>query len=145
MKMTVVPDINLANINRVQSNLRSGIPHVLDGIGLIATASVIKNFEAEGRPEKWADLKQVTKDKKTGNMILHESGMLKGGIMHEVDSVDNAVFVGPSGPATVYARIHDRGGKAGRGKSVEIKQRRYLFLQDEDRECISDIVREQVF
>ena len=65
--------------------------------------------------------------------------------MHEVDPGDNAVFVGPSGPASVYARIHDRGGMAGRGKKVKIPQRRYLFLQNEDREYIENFVREQVF
>ena len=77
-------------------------------------------------------------------MILHESGMLKGGIMHEVDPGDQAVIIGPSGPASDYARIHDRGGMAGRGKKVKIPQRRYLFLQDEDMEDIENFVREQI-
>lgn len=145
MKISMVPEINMEHTNRLKKNLETGIPHILDGIGLMATASVIKNFESEGRPEKWTPLSPETLKKKTGNMILHEGGVLKGSIIHEAEPGEHAVYVGPGGPATDYARIHDRGGMAGRNKKVRIPQRRYLLLQPEDREDIEDFIKEQLF
>lgn len=147
MKVTVLKEIRLDNINRLDINLKTKIPRILEGIGLYATASIHKNFETEGRPQRWAPLAPPTvKQKQKKNlspMILHASSDLALSIGSEVDSVQSAVLVGPMRPL-VYARIHDKGGMAGRGKKVKIPQRRYLFLQDEDREYINNFIKEQM-
>jgi len=143
MKIDCFTDTDFTNLNRVKTNIRDRRSVIYDAIGVYMVASVIETFEDEGRPEKWQPLASSTLKQKTGGMILHEFGALRGGIMSWVES--NAVFIGPSGPSTVYSRIQQKGGQTGRDGATTIPARPFLVIQDEDAQYIRNLVRSEVF
>ncbi len=63
-----------------------------------------------------------------GGQTLIDSGQLRSSISYEASP--QMVVVGSN---KVYARIHQLGGKAGRGHKVTIPERPYLGINDEDR------------
>ena len=67
--------------------------------------------------------------------ILILSGALQKSITHRPSATQVQV-----GTNRVYAAIHQFGGRAGRGKTVEIPARPYLGLSDADRNSILVIV-----
>jgi len=103
--------------------------------------AVEENFAQEGRP-KWIPLSPITiaARQKKGywpGQILQQTGKLAASISSYADN-DQAVV----GTNVVYAAIHQFGGKAGRGKKVNIPARPYLQLTDEDMEEILKAVKE---
>jgi phage virion morphogenesis protein len=130
-------------------------------IGSIVRASVDKNFEAEGRPRKWAPLAESTKKRRKDTPLLQVQGHhggLRGSINYQ--SFDDRVVVGTN---KVYAAVHQFGAQKGSfgtvlaqvpaherklpsGKMVEVKAhtrkitapwgdipaRPFLMVQDED-------------
>lgn len=145
MKISLATNLELKALSQVRNNLDTKKEELLEGIGLIMVASVIENFEEQGRPNRWEANAPATLKRKTGSMILHESGLLKGGITFETDLDENTVYIGPSGPAAPYAAIHNFGGKAGRNKSVTIRARKYLVVQELDRKDIIALGRRIMF
>lgn len=98
----------------------------------IFASSTEENFKNEGRPDKWTDLKDITKAKrkeinKWSGQILQVEGILADSITTQYD--DNSAVIGSN---LDYAAIHQLGGKAGKNKSVEIPARPYLNLSDDD-------------
>jgi phage virion morphogenesis protein len=105
-------------------------------IGATVEASVIKNFQAGGRPGGWKALSPVTLAKKKGGSILIGKGF-GGGLMGSISykAENDAVMVGTN---KKYAAIHQFGGQAGRGRKVSIPARPFLMVQDEDWHGIKD-------
>ena len=99
-------------------------------IGETAKTSVVKNFEAGGRPAGWQALSPVTLARKKGGSILIAKGF-GGGLMGSIhaEPENNAVMIGTN---KIYAAIHQFGGQAGRGHKVTIPARPFLLIQDED-------------
>lgn len=142
----------LAGLKRRTGNLRP----VMADIGQLVKRSVIKNFEAEGRPQKWPQLSPATlygriggassKKKRGGtkigalrklarHKILQDTATLKASI--NVKAFNDRVEIFPdsakAGTNLKYAAIHQFGGPAGRkSKRVMIPARPYLMVQDED-------------
>lgn len=147
MQLQLYQETQIKSLKKIRKNLSAMIPHILEVVGAYMVASVILNFEEQGkgRPKKWVDNAPSTKARKKGNLILHESALLKLGIMYEVDEVENKVHVGPSGPALPYSAIHQFGGEAGRNRSVSIPARQYLAIQKIDHTWINKFVRNEVF
>ena len=124
----------------------------LRGFGRVMLRSISENFEQEGRPLAWKPLAQATRDARrhgTGSVnrprehsILSNTGLLKGGMRYLVEG--NVLRVGTSGPANVYARIHQLGGQAGRGHAVTIPARPYLLFQHEDLTEAEELLRRYV-
>ena len=137
MDITVASQVALPTLDRVQQNIQDN-EHILEAIGVYMVASVVENFEEQGRPNRWADLKQETWEKKTGDMILHKSGLLKAATMYWVDG--DTVHIGPGGPASVYFATHHFGDP-----DRNIPERIILLFQDEDAEFIRSFVREEIF
>jgi len=106
-------------------------------IGEIVRSSIIKNFEQSGRPNKWQPLAAATIKKKRGGAgkTLIDSARLMNSITTRAHS--NRVEIGTS---VIYARIHQLGGIAGRGRKVEIPARPYLMVQDEDWSPIREVL-----
>lgn len=103
-------------------------PFMRKAAGIMADA-VEENFEEEGRPH-WPSLSTATiKDRqRTGNWpgkMLQRSGQLASSISRHYDDTSASV-----GTNKTYAAIQHLGGKAGRGKKVEIPVREYLNLSD---------------
>ena len=84
----------------------------LNEIGILMKASVDKNFEEQGRPEKWQKLSPMTiamrrnKDK-SSIKILQDTGRLRQSIAHKVTEDGTEVAVGTN---VKYAPIHQFGG-----------------------------------
>lgn len=105
---------------------------LMKNIAGIFASSTEENFKEEGRPEKWTDLAEITKEKrkkkdKWPGQILQVQGQLASSVNTQYD--DESVVIGSNLP---YAAIHQLGGKAGKNKKVEIPARPYLQLTDDD-------------
>ncbi|MBO6273906.1 phage virion morphogenesis protein [bacterium] len=122
----------LLNLAKRTENLRP----LMKSIAGIFASSTEENFKNEGRPDKWTDLAEVTKKSrekinKWPGQILQVEGQLAASVTTQYDD-DSAVI----GSNKEYARIHQLGGDAGRGKKVKIPARPYLQLTDDDFEEI---------
>lgn len=118
----------LLNLAKRTENLRP----LMKSIAGIFASSIEENFKNEGRPDKWVDLaestkKQRTKKRKWPGQILQVEGQLASSVTTQYDD-DSAVI----GSNKDYARIHQLGGDAGRGKKVKIPARPYLHLTEDD-------------
>ena len=105
---------------------------LMKNIAGIFASSTEENFKEEGRPDKWTDLAEITKEKrkkknKWPGQILQVQGQLASSVNTQYD--DESVVIGSNLP---YAAIHQLGGQAGKNKKVEIPARPYLQLIDED-------------
>lgn len=105
---------------------------LMKNIAGIFAYSTEENFKEEGRPEKWTDLADITKEKrrkknKWPGQILQVEGKLAASVNTQYDN-DSAVI----GSNLPYAAIHQLGGQAGKNKKVEIPARPYLQLTDDD-------------
>lgn len=132
MKFIVTTIEQLKKLLELKKKLsKEEILEYLDTIGVYMESSVRKNFELGGRP-KFVPLKPATLKRKKGEAILVESGALSLGVTHEVDESEPAVYIGPSGPASKYARTHNQGDEK-RG----IPERTFLLVQPEDNAYIN--------
>jgi len=87
-------------------------------------SSILKNFEDGGwYPQDWPASQRA---KKTGGMTLVDNAHLRNSV-HGRSGTSYAA-AGPQG--IVYAAIHQFGGMAGPGRSVEIPARPYLPERD---------------
>lgn len=108
---------------------------VMGAIGEIVRASIRRNFEAGGRPDKWQPLKAATifarmRRKHWPGKILIEKGV-SGGLLGSLSyqAFPDKVVVSAN---KKYAAIHHFGGKAGRGGKANIPARPFLMVQKED-------------
>lgn len=118
----------LLNLAKRGENLRP----LMKSIAGIFASSTEENFKNEGRPDKWTDLSDVTKKSrekinKWPGQILQVEGQLASSVTTQYD--DDSAIIGSN---KEYARIHQLGGDAGRGKNVKIPARPYLLLNDDD-------------
>ena len=105
---------------------------LMKNIAGIMAYSTEENFREEGRPEKWQDLSDVTKELrkkkcKWPGQILQVEGMLASSISTYYD--EDSAIIGSNLP---YAAIHQLGGDAGRNQKVTIPARPYLKLTEDD-------------
>ncbi|MEW5745263.1 MAG: phage virion morphogenesis protein [Nitrospirota bacterium] len=105
---------------------------VMRQIAGIMHDAVEQNFEAEGRP-RWRPSKRALMQQ---GKTLQKSGQLAASIAQKHDARSARV-----GTNTVYAAIHQFGGKAGRGRKVTIPARPFLKLTDADIEEIKEALR----
>ena len=89
--------------------------------------------DADGSP--WKPLRPATLRHKKNPMILTESHHLRGSIRHQAS--DNVLRVGTN---KVYGAIHQLGGKAGRGRKVNIPARPYLGIGKDDSKDIVEVL-----
>ena len=104
-------------------------------IGEIAYESVLTNFEKGGGPDgAWPKLAESTilqrtrKGKWPGKILVRAgaAGGLLGSIHYQ--AFDDKVVLAAN---KVYAAIHHHGGKAGRGRSVDIPARPFMAVRRE--------------
>ena len=110
----------LAAMASAVSNLRP----VMRDIGEIALSQTQQSFEDQASPsgEPWEPSQRALEE---SGQTLADSGQLLDSLAMEL--LPGAVLVGSN---KVYAAIHQLGGRAGRGHSIEIPAREYL--PDED-------------
>ena len=105
---------------------------LMKNIAGIFASSTEDNFAEEGRPDKWVDLSEVTKNlrkeiNKYPGPILQVTGQLATSVNTYYDN-DSAVI----GSNLAYAAIHQLGGDAGRNRKVKIPARPYINLVEDD-------------
>lgn len=93
-------------------------------------SAVLQNFDVGGRP-KWLGLKY-----RQGTPLVDTENLMNS-ITSYYDN--DSAEVGTNEP---YAAIHQFGGKAGRGKKVDIPARPFLVLTPQDEDDILEDVQE---
>ncbi len=142
------------------SDKASDMTPAMRAIGEIVRTSVVRNFEEGGRyseagswrggGKRWQPLSIATLFAGRKGMFVGKSGRFRKGKqgaearlkgrMTLVDtarlrnSINARAYPGgvEIGPDAEYAAIHQFGGKAGRGRKVDIPARPFLVVQDED-------------
>ncbi len=123
-------DIAIAKSQRSQE--------LMDTIGETLVSSTQQRFKDGVDPngKKWKKSKRAEKE---GGQTLVDSGRLRNSITYE--ATPQMVCIGSN---VIYARIHQLGGKAGRGHKVTIPERSYLGINDEDRAEIKALMVEEL-
>ena len=103
--------------------------------GILMVGSIDKNFRAEGRPDKWTPLSDMTlslrRKNGRGAKILQDTGRGKGSMAYKVIS-NKQVEIGTD---VKYMATH----QTGKGR---IPKRTFLLFQDEDNKNIVKIFSE---
>ncbi len=107
-----------------QIEKRSGdLKPALKNIGQLVRTSIVNNFIAEGRPEKWKKLSEVRKKQRGKGVkkILRVQGAA-GGLMGSIKPKTSAkkVIIGTN---KVYAAVHQFGAKKGSFGTVPVNIR----------------------
>lgn len=138
---------------------------LMDGVGEMMVSSTLQRFEDEEGPDgkAWKPSIRATPSEDTrapvrrgkdgrllkgsgkkikgrkGGKTLTNMGLLRKSIEHR--ATGDEVRVGSvTGSGVKYARIHQMGGMAGRGKSVELPARPFLGVSEQDAEDIREMV-----
>lgn len=111
----------------------------------VLAPSFRKNFEAEGRPQRWEPLSEATLEiRGSSHPILVRSGLLKRTIQQfNIWTVDRTKAALLDLPQKIwYGKIHQAGyGRRGSGQSraAGIPARPFVMVQDEDYEAIDRV------
>lgn len=113
-------------------------------IGEALVSGTVDRFSKGEDPEgnKWEPSARAWMEGVAGNKRRRQFGKTLVDTARLRKSIDyattpNSVMVGSN---VVYARIHQLGGKAGRGRKVTIPARPYLGVSKEDMEEVQDIL-----
>lgn len=138
-----IDDGATASLRAIAARIKNLDP-ALDEIGASQVTETQQRFEDQVGPDgkKWVSLSAVTLEKRKAPrpQILREKGELYDSITHAVLSL-RGVKVGTN---RRYARIHQLGGKAGRGRKVSIPARPYLGLSPAGEKEILEILSDHV-
>jgi phage virion morphogenesis protein len=108
------------------AHLGTASRQALADIGETLVASTLERFETSTAPDGTPWQPSHRAEKEDGKTLV-DTGRLRGSIGYEVGP--DSVSVGSN---LVYARIHQLGGKAGRGHSVTLPPRPYLGISGAD-------------
>ncbi len=125
--LTINVSIDDKEVKKTLELLRQRVGNLrpaMKAIGETVRTSVVKNFMSEGRPESWKTSKRAQKQ---GGKTLTDTARLRNSITAK--AYDDRVEIGTN---VRYAAIHQFGGKAGRGRKVNIPARPFLMVQNED-------------
>ena len=105
---------------------------LMESVGEALRSGTIERFEAEEDPQgkKW---KPSARAMAGGGKTLDKESHLKDSIDYAATS--DKVMVGSNLP---YARIHQLGGKTGKGHKVDMPARPYLGVSEEDMDAVRE-------
>lgn len=115
-------------LNKLANAAQDRTPLMRSIAGTMESA-VLQNFDVGGRP-KWLGLKY-----RQGTPLVDTENLMNS-ITSYYDN--NIAMVGTNEP---YAAIHQFGGKAGRGRKVDIPARPFLVLTPQDEDDILEDVQ----
>jgi len=168
IKVEVKDEAVVNLLNRLKSRARDLTP-AMRVIGEIVRSSVLKNFMAGGRPDRWTPTKVLSTYlsytmRKTGSGSRRKAYTLRGGLTKGFEryaagkktlidtgrlknSITARAYSGRAvvGTNVIYAAIHQFGGMAGRGRKVRIPARPFLMVQDEDWPAIRQSLERHLF
>jgi phage virion morphogenesis protein len=127
-------------LGRLQARGKDLAP-VFKDFGEYMVRETEERFEGEHDPEgkAWTALSELTLAKKKNTKILTEDSFLRGDIHYQVSGDEMEI-----GTVKIYGAIHQLGGMAGRGRKVEIPERPYLGINDENESEFIEIVKEHL-
>lgn len=122
-----------ARLTRAADNLEKPT----EKAGKYMLSSIARNFDAQGRPQKWQGLAPSTLKSKKSGRILVESGNLKKSVTDSAETSRIGFSIATTLP---YARRQQFGypGGSGRGRS-KTPARPFLLFQAEDEDAILTI------
>lgn len=99
---------------------------LMESVGDALVSGTLKRFDAEEEPtgKKWPKSKRAAKE---GGQTLTDKAFLRRSI--DYAATPEKVMVGSNLP---YARIHQLGGKTGKGHKVDMPARPYLGVSESD-------------
>ena len=105
---------------------------LMESVGDALVSGTLKRFDAEEEPtgKKWPKSKRAAKE---GGQNLTDKAFLRRSI--DYAATPEKVMVGSNLP---YARIHQLGGKTGKGHKVDMPARPYLGVSKEDMEEVRE-------
>lgn len=133
-----------AALARLISNVASGVSSMdpfFDAVEMHMIDSLTQNFEAGGRPRKWAPLAQATIDMKGSSGILQDEGALKNSINAantQKDSLSLKIWAGEK-----HGSFHQKAGDPdqwGQKNKRGMPFRPFMLFQDGDIRKIEDIL-----
>ena len=126
-------------INELDFTIRQckNISPILSEVSMQLENTTQESFEKETSPfgDKWTPLSKQTLKHKKGSKILTESSILQNSINSRAKlqqtktSTQGSVSIGTN---LEYAPLHQFGGKAGRGLKVNIPERPFLPVKDNE-------------
>lgn len=107
---------------------------LMESVGDALVSGTLKRFDAEEDPTgtKWPKSKRAAKE---GGQTLTDTALLRRSI--DYAATPGKVMVGSN---LQYARIHQMGGKTGKGHKVTMPARPYLGVSAEDMEEVRETV-----
>lgn len=130
------------NLKKLEERLRD-LSQPMKEIGEHLLTETVMRFERgvdpDGRP--WRPNAPATTKRKRGGKILINRGILRQSINYKADRHAVEIGVGNNPP---YARIHQYGGKTGRGRRVNIPARPYLGVNATDLKDVADILMQHL-
>lgn len=105
---------------------------LMESVGDALVSGTLKRFDDEEEPtgKKWPKSKRAAKE---GSQTLTDKAFLRRSI--DYAATPEKVMVGSNLP---YARIHQLGGKTGKGHKVDMPARPYLGVSKEDMEEVRE-------
>ena len=125
-------DQNLQNMLKNTVGRITDLTPVMKAFGEYMQISTDKRFQDEKAPDGsgWEALADITKARKAKlkkiDKILQQDGYLKL-VHYKAKKAELSLSSDRK-----YSRIHQKGGKAGRGRNVTIPKREFLGFSDED-------------
>ncbi|MBX6772694.1 MAG: phage virion morphogenesis protein [Chloroflexi bacterium] len=124
----------LARLVELARRARQPAPALVAGAAVIVQ-SVRRNFEAEGRPERWAPLARSTvRQRGSAHPILVRTGRMRRATRATRPSGRTIRVIND----VPYARYHHTG-------TARMPQRRFLMVQSEDVPVIGEIFERYLF
>lgn len=123
-------------VGKASSKMGDTKKALMASIGEALVSSTLKRFDAEEGPDgqKWQPSKRAAAE---SGKTLTDTAELRKSIGYAATA--SKVMVGSKAG---YARIHQMGGKAGKGHHVSIPARPYLGVSKEDMEEVKAILAE---
>ncbi len=124
-------------VGKASSKMGDTKKALMASIGEALVSSTLKRFDAEEGPDgkPWQPSKRAAAE---SGKTLTNTAELRKSIGYAATA--SMVMVGSNN--VVYARIHQMGGKAGKGHHVSIPARPYLGVSKEDREEAMAVIAE---
>lgn len=123
-------------VGKASSKMGDTKKALMASIGEALVSSTLKRFDAEEGPDgkPWQPSKRAAAE---SGKTLSDTGLLRDSIAYA--ATPSSVMVGST---KKYARIHQMGGKAGKGHHVSLPARPYLGVSKEDREEVMAVMAE---
>lgn len=132
----------LKRVNRLSNNITREIERPLKASGVYMVGSIQRNFQAQGRPDKWKPLSAKTLARrrkgrgKGGSRILIDRGLLKNS--HSWRLVSDGVEIGTNKIQAKRQHFGYQSAKKGRGHATTPARPSVMF-QEEDYDAIGRI------